>query len=37
MNGKNKDQVQELHQDIQDKGKDESSIPLIMRIVILFD
>jgi hypothetical protein len=25
---KNKDQIQKLHQDIQDKGKDESSNPI---------
>ncbi len=28
MNGKDKDQTQEPHQDIQDKGKDESSNPI---------
>jgi len=38
MDGKDKDQAQEPHQNIQDKGKDESfPIPLVMRIVILFD
>jgi hypothetical protein len=31
------DGVQGPHQDVQDKGKDESSIPLVMRIIILFD
>jgi hypothetical protein len=28
MDGKDKDQTQEPHQDIQDKGKDESSNPI---------
>ncbi len=28
MDGKGKNQVQEPHQDIQDKGKDESSNPI---------
>jgi hypothetical protein len=28
MDGRDKIQVQELHQDIQDKGKDESSNPI---------
>ncbi len=28
MDGKDKDQVQEPHQDIQNKGKDESSNPI---------
>ncbi len=28
MDGKDKDQAQEFHQDIQDKGKDESSNPI---------
>jgi len=38
MDGKDKNQAQQPHQHIQDKEKDESSpIPLIMRIVILFD
>jgi len=37
MHGKDKDQAQEPHQDIQDKGKMSPLIPLVMRIVILFD
>ncbi len=28
MDGKDKDQVQEPHQDVQNKGKDESSNPI---------
>jgi hypothetical protein len=32
-----KDRAQEPHQDIQDKEMDESSNPLVMRIIILFD
>ncbi len=28
MDGKDKDQAQETHQNIQDKGKDESSNPI---------
>jgi hypothetical protein len=30
------DGAQEPHQDVQDGGKDESSNPLVMRIIILF-
>ncbi len=36
-NGKDKDQVQEPHKNIQDKGKDGSSNPISHEIVILFD
>jgi hypothetical protein len=32
-----KDRPQEPYQDIQDKEKDESSNPLVMKIIILFD
>jgi hypothetical protein len=38
VNGrKDKDQAQEPHQDFQDKRKYEPLIPLVMRIVIVFD
>jgi hypothetical protein len=37
MNEMDKDQAQEPHQDVQNKEKGESSIPLVMRIIILFD
>jgi hypothetical protein len=38
VNGrKDKDQAQEPHQDLQDKRKMSPLIPLVMRIIILFD